>query len=148
MVLVLLIISIVIVIIGVKKGPCTYDNRVLVLGTLLTVIFGAIALILSIQLSSGMIIDDKINLYEAENAKIDNTVCAAVKSYKDYEKSTFESIKNKDTTTFVTLFPELKSDSLVKKQIEIYNDNREQIKELKLDKLELRPLRWWLYFGG
>ena len=48
----------------------------------------------------------------------------------------------------VTLYPELKADTLVAKQIEIYTNNNQKIKELKEQKLYGKVYKWWLYFGG
>lgn len=110
-------------------------------------IIGTLLIIVGIDVSGGIIIDDKINLYESENTKIDKQVCFIVENYKDYEKETFKNIKNKNANTLVSLYPELKSDTLVKEQIKIYNSNRKKIIKLKQEKLEQKPKRWWLYFG-
>lgn len=117
-------------------------------GTFVTVI---ILIITIIDVSHGIIIDDKINLYESENNKIDKQVYSIVENYKDYEKGTFESLKNKNADTLISLlslYPELKTDTLVKEQIKIYTNNRKKIIKLKQEKLEQKLLRWWLYFGG
>lgn len=112
------------------------------------IIVGTFLILVGIEVSSGMIIDDKINLYESENNKIDKQVYSIVENYKDYEKGTFESLKNKNADTLISLYPELKTDTLVKEQIKIYTNNRKKIIKLKQEKLEQKPLRWWLYFGG
>lgn len=152
MLIVLLIVFIVLLILGVYL----YNNTNSVYGTVVTcavggcgAFFTAIILIITIiNVSHGIIIDDKINLYESENNKIDKQVYSIVENYKGYEKDTFKSIKDKNANTLVSLYPELKSDTLVKEQIKIYNSNRKEIIKLKQEKLEQKPLRWWLYFGG
>ena len=45
------------------------------------------------------------------------------------------------------MYPELKSDNLVTKQIELYVENNKQIKKLKSEKLDYNLMAWWLYFG-
>lgn len=50
--------------------------------------------------------------------------------------------------TLITLYPELKSDKLVQKQINIYVDNNKKIKILKEKQINGKVLKWWLYFGG
>lgn len=112
------------------------------------IIVGISLIIVGVEVSGGTIIDDKINLYETENNKIDEQVYSIVENYKGYEKDTFKSIKNKNADTLISLYPELKTDALVKEQIKIYNSNRKEIIKLKQEKLEQKPLRWWLYFGG
>ena len=44
------------------------------------------------------------------------------------------------------MFPELKSDQLVIKQIEIYNENNRKKKKLRKDKTIERIYKWWLFF--
>ena len=56
-------------------------------------------------------------------------------------------VKPENYITLVSLYPELKADALVSKQIEIYISNNEKIKELKEFKINGSIYRWWLYFG-
>ena len=49
--------------------------------------------------------------------------------------------------TLVSLFPELKSDTLVSQQISIYTSNQREIKRLKEEKIDLIKMRWLLFFG-
>lgn len=100
--------------------------------------------------STKMIADDKIALYEEENAKIEQQIVSIVENYKEYESDTFEKFKGDitDAVTLISLFPELKSDSLVASQIKIYVANNQQIKELKADRLQYKVMAWWLYFGN
>lgn len=70
-----------------------------------------------------------------------------VKEYMEHEDNTFENARSKDTMTLVSLYPELKSDSLVKEQISVYNKNNAQIKKLKEKKIDVSVAKWWLYFG-
>lgn len=97
---------------------------------------------------NGMTINDKIALYETENAKIDSQICEIVEGYKTYEKETFENISNKSANVLVELYPDLKANELVSKQMDIYMDNKNQLVSLKEDLINQKPLRWWLYFGG
>lgn len=112
------------------------------------VIMLIVTIILGICVTSAWVIDEKINLYETENNKIDNQLCEIVENYKGYEKDTFESLKNKNADTLISLYPELKTDMLVKEQIKVYTNNRKEIIKLKQGKIDVKPLRWWLYFGG
>ena len=50
--------------------------------------------------------------------------------------------------TMVSLYPELKSDSLVQAQIEVYAENNKIIKDLRDQQIKGNVYRWWLYFGG
>lgn len=118
------------------------------IGAVLTSIVLIAALVLGINLSNRMVIDDKIALYRNENIAIEQQISDVVAEYMDYEKETFANVKNESSITLVSLFPELKSDTLVSKQIELYTSNNQKIKELEEEKLSYRPLAWWLYFGN
>ena len=103
---------------------------------------------LCVMVSNLNVIDDKIAMYEEENSKIETQIAEAVKQYQEYEHNIFVEIAPESAVTLVSLYPELKSDTLVQKQLEIYVANNEQIKSLKADKINGSVKRWWLYFGG
>ena len=86
-------------------------------------------------------------MYQEENANIENEMNILVQQYMSYESDTFGNLKGDSSITLVSLYPELKADTLVTKQIEVYVANNEKIKELKEDKIELSVQKWWLYFG-
>ena len=90
--------------------------------------------------ASGPIIDKKIAMYEEENIKIENSINIIVEEYLEYE------IEMYDTMTAAMFFPELTSNTLVQKQIEIYINNNQQIKALKANRLNHDLFGWWLFF--
>lgn len=92
--------------------------------------------------------DERIAMYEEENAKIEADVENAVMQYQQYETGVFTQLTPDSTVTLVSLYPELKSDTLVQKQLEVYIANNEKIKELKETKIYGRVYKWWLYFGN
>ena len=114
----------------------------------ITVIEIIAMLIVGGKLVEGQTIQDKITMHEAENAEIDSQICEIVEGYKTYEKETFENISNKSANVLVELYPDLKSNELVQKQMENYMDNKNKVVSLQEDLINQRPLRWWLYFGG
>lgn len=89
----------------------------------------------------------KLELTQKENASIEESIDMTVKSHMNYEASTYGELKDKDAMNLVSIIPELKSDELVQKQIEVYVNNRDKIKELKEKKIELSEKKWLLYFG-
>lgn len=93
-------------------------------------------------------IDKKIEMYTKENESIEKSIERAIISYQKYENETFKEFAKSDVVVAVSLYPELKSDSLVLKQIEIYIKNNEKIKELKESRIDIGYSKWWLYFGG
>ena len=92
-------------------------------------------------------IDKKIAMYETENTKIEQQIVDAVKQYQEYESGIFKDIAPESAITLVTLYPELKSDTLIQSQIEVYIENNKEIKELKNMTVNASFYRWWLYFG-
>lgn len=126
-----------------------YDEVTCGVAIVATVIFiiGLITMILiGSEYSQIKIIDDEIKLYQTENNSIENSVNSAVSQYMDYESSTFSDLKVEDPTVVLAMYPELKTNELVSKQIEIYVDNNNKIKSLKSKKLKLELYGWWLFF--
>lgn len=117
------------------------DNIFRALGLTILVIVIAFGLVLCcFYTSSGSIVDEKIAMYEEENIKIENQIDIIVKEYQKYEIEVY------DTMTAAMLFPELTSNTLVQKQIEIYVNNNQQIKALKAEKFKHELYGWWLFF--
>ena len=50
--------------------------------------------------------------------------------------------------TFFIKIPELKSNELTNKQMDVYINNNAKIKELKERKIDTKTIKWLLYFGG
>lgn len=103
---------------------------------------------LCVCLSDAHIADEKIAMYTEENEKIELQISEAIKEYQQYEGEVLERVTPENAVTLVTVYPELKADALVQKQIEVYLSNNEKLKELKVAKIEEKVYRWWLYFGG
>lgn len=99
------------------------------------------------EVVSGKYIDEKISMYQEENAKIEEQIDALIKNYMKYESDTFSEFKSDDSMALVSLYPELKSDELVQNQISVYAENNKKIKELKEQKIDAAKSKWWLYFG-
>lgn len=101
-----------------------------------------------INVANGRTIDEKIEMYSNENKAIEKQIDQVVKSYMAYESDTFKNATVKDSMAMVSLYPELKSDNLVKEQIKVYSENKKTITKLKENKINLKVSKWWLYFGG
>ena len=98
-------------------------------------------------LINGRTLDDKITMYEQENAAIEQSVDVLVKDYYRHESDTYSSLTPENAVLFASAYPELQSNELATKQLEIYVDNNNKIKELKEDQINLSKNRFWLYFG-
>ena len=99
-------------------------------------------------LLNGRTLDDKIAMYEQENAEIEQSVNVFVKDYYRHESDTYSSLTPENAVLFASAYPELQSNELATKQLEIYVENNNKIKELKEDQINLSRNRFWLYFGG
>lgn len=153
MIILLTVIFIALLLIGIGIAIKTYDWESM--GVTLATISGCVLLICAIAISviTGKLIslsriDEKIALYESENAKIEAQIAETVTQYQQYEQEIFTEVSPDNAVTLVTLYPELKSDKLVSKQLEVYVENNEMIKSLKADEIYVKALKWWLYFGG
>lgn len=103
---------------------------------------------LSITVATESTIDSKIEMYQEENANIEQDIDKIVKEYLKHEHDTFADLKTEESSiTLVTLFPELKSDTLVQQQLEIYVANNAKLKRLKEEKIDITKTKWILYFG-
>lgn len=153
MILIILVIGILMASLGIvlyDKLDCGKDE----IGTIFQ-IAGAIAIIISTIVTIALLvcvlnrvnIDKKIALYEEENAKIEQQIADTVERYQEYETGIFTDVAPESSITLVTLYPELKSDTLVQSQIEVYIENNKEIKELKSLAINASVYRWWLYFG-
>lgn len=94
------------------------------------------------------VIPTQITMYEEENVRIEEKVANTVTKYMEYEKDIFIEVSpDDDAFTLISLYPELRSDTLISKEIDVYISNNDKIKELKSEMLKISNYRFWLYFG-
>ena len=107
--------------------------------------FAAIVLLVfSVVISTA---DEKIEMYQEENTKIEQQIAEVVKNYQEYETDIFTELSPESAMSMISLYPELKSDKLVESQIEVYVENNKQIKYFKEQFINRCVVNWWLYFG-
>lgn len=153
MILVILVIGILMVTLGIvlydklDYGKDKIGKIFQIIGTVATIISTIVTIVLLICVLNRVNIDKKIALYEEENAKIEQQIADTVKQYQEYETGIFTEVAPESSITLVALYPELKSDTLVQSQIEVYVENNKTIKELKSSAINAPVYRWWLYFG-
>ncbi len=75
--------------------------------------------ILGILVSKGNVINDEISMYEQENKVIESQIDTVITNYMDYEQNTFNKCSAESMITLVDMYPELKSDTLISKQINV-----------------------------
>lgn len=93
-------------------------------------------------------VDKKIEVYKTQNQQLERKIDTVVKNYMDHEKDTYKEFKAGDGMTLIATYPELRSNELVKKQVETYEKNNRKITKLEEDEIDYNVIKWWLYFGG
>lgn len=102
----------------------------------------------SIDYFSTMQVSEKIEMYQSENKQIEEKINKTVSEYMKFENQTYKELKGTDGMTLITVYPDLKSNELVKEQIKTYTKNNDKIKKLKNDQLDRKTYKYLLYFGG
>ena len=125
----------------IAEGVCVISVIFLFIGVVA-------AVFLTITVANLSVIDDRIAMYQEENAKIEQQIADIVEQYQKYETDIFMEVAPESAVTMVSLYPELKSDSLVQAQIEVYTENNKTIRDLRDKQIKGNVYRWWLYFGG
>lgn len=153
MILVILVIGILMVTLGIvlydklDYGKDKIGKIFQIIGTVVTIISTIVTIVLLVCVLNRVNIDKKIAIYEEENTKIEQQIADTVKQYQEYETGIFTEVAPESSITLVALYPELKSDTLVQSQIEVYVENNKTIRELKSSAINAPVYRWWLYFG-
>lgn len=92
-------------------------------------------------------IQSKIDMFTEQNEEIEQDVNVLVENYMKYESDTYGLLKGESSISLVSLYPELKSDSLVEEQVLLYMKNNRDIRRLKEKKINISTWKWLLYFG-
>lgn len=92
------------------------------------------------------VVDEKICMYQEENTKIETSISSVVSNYINHESEVFDRSDTESLIVLIQMYPNLKSDELVKNQIEVYISNNNKIKSLKEAKINYKISKWWLYF--
>lgn len=152
MILAILAVSIIAILIGeflsTNSKLYTFANYLCGVGSFFVVVFTIAGVIVGIEVTEASVLDARIAMYADENERIEQQVAEIVRQYQQYESAIFTEVNPENAITLVALYPDLKSDSLVQSQIELYTENNRAIRGLKDKDIKANTLRWWLYFGG
>lgn len=152
MILAILAVSIIALFIGIylSSNLRLFDlaNYLCGIGLAFAVISVLAGVIVGIEVTEASVLDARIAMYADENERIEQQVAEVVRQYQQYETDIFTEVNPENAITLVALYPDLKSDSLVQSQIELYTENNRSIRSLKDENIKANTLRWWLYFGG
>lgn len=152
MILAILAVSIIAVFIGVCLSNnhkfCDLSDWLCAIGLVFAIMSVIAGVIVGIEVTEASVLDARIAMYADENERIEQQVAEIVRQYQQYESDIFTEVNPENAITLVALYPDLKSDSLVQSQIELYTENNRSIRSLKDKDIKANTLRWWLYFGG
>lgn len=119
-----------------------------ILGAGLAIVCGIWTLWNIIAVASGFSIEEKIEIYEEQNAQIEQSIDAAVKAYCEHEQITYVQMSDGAVALVAAAYPELASSELVKTQMEVWTSNSNELKELKSRLVDFHRAQYFLYFGG
>ena len=155
MLIVLTVIGIIGIIAGIimfnKMFDETYGGVTILVSAIVLISCVIASLVLTTELINGRCIPEKVEMYEQENAKIESDITIAIETYMEHEGKTMDNASQRiepgSSLTIIAAYPELRSSELVAESIRIHNENNQKIKSLKDDLINLKAIRWWLYFG-
>lgn len=124
-----------------------YQCASIICGSCAAVYAVALIIVACFYTQTALTVNDKLDMYEAENKEIEERVDMVAVHYTQYELSAIQLAKM-DTETLVMTYPELKNNTVVLKQIDVYTKNNDKIKKLKEEKIDLKPYQFWIYLGG
>ena len=159
MLIILLIIGIGLIVLGClgvyadKFKIISYDfggilNTIGGILTIVTIMFMIFAITYSVKIPQ---MEERITIYKEENVRIEEQIKTVIEAYQDYEQGMFEDIdldkiSSEKLILLTSIYPELKSDSMVQELIQVYIDNTNEIKSIRTQKLDYEVWRWWLCF--
>ena len=144
MLYILLVLGIVFIILG-----CYKDNEgILILGSMIEFPSLIIALMAGAAYNyDSSTINSRLTVLEEQNTTVLTQIEPLVQQALEYESNTYKDFKLDvaKIIAFTQLYPDLKANSFLNKQIDIILANQEEIKQLKLDKASLNAYHFWLW---
>lgn len=127
-----------------------YENMGLTIasiGSLLSIILVIVLITGGVEISKDRVINQKIEMYQEENTTIETNITTAVEKYLEHEHDVYDDLQGEDIEVLLVAYPQIKSDTLVATQLEVFINNNNKIKELKEQQLDIKVWRFWVYFG-
>jgi DNA-dependent RNA polymerase auxiliary subunit epsilon len=92
-------------------------------------------------------VDARQLVLEEQNQIVLSQIEPLVQQALEYESNTYKDFKldAAKVIAFTQLYPDLKANDFLNKQIDIILTNQEEIKQLKLDKATLNAYHFWLW---
>jgi hypothetical protein len=144
MLYILLVLGIIILI----WGGCQNEEGTIILGSIV-----GFPTLIALLIAGGIYnydsstINSRLAVLEEQNTTVLTQVEPLVQQALDYESNTYKDLKldvNK-LIIFAQMYPDLKANDFLHKQIEIILANQEEIKQLKLNRASLNAYHFWLW---
>ena len=143
-----LALGVVLLVCGLANREANFElNTMMMIGGIIASISLIFSLILINELATARTIDERLELYTAENTAIQLEVSRIVENFTQYERDIFESMRNDSPVILLGIFPELRADELVSRRLNTYIENNDRIRALREEQVNASNLRWWLFFG-
>ena len=120
----------------------------IVFSAVATVVAFVMLLVAAVQVSSEKAFNRKIEIYQEENTRLEQSIDSIVQNYLRYETDLYEQFKNESSIVLIQMFPELQGKDLVMQQLAVLQGNNQDIKSLKSRIADLSTWKFWLYCGG
>ena len=144
MLYILLVIGIILFVVGLYYDNVPTFGTGLILGAV-----GLLGALIAVEKynESATTVDAKLLVLEEQNQIVLSQIEPLVQQALEYESTTYKNFKLDvaKVIAFTQLYPDLKANSFLNKQIDIILANQEEIKQLKLDKASLNAYHFWLW---
>lgn len=144
MLYILLAIGLILIILGIAK----YEEVLSGIGAVIFIVFLFITVIAAgIYNYNKSTIENRLSVIEEQNQTVLAQIEPLVQQALEYESNNYKDFKldAEKVIAFAQLYPDLKANSFLNKQIDIILANQEEIKQLKLDKASLNAYHFWLW---
>ena len=144
MLYILLVVGLILLSIGIAK----YEDALKGLGVAIFVVsLFFTALVVGLYNYDKTTIDSRLSVLEDQNQVVLAQIEPLVRQALEYESNTYKDFKldAAKVIAFTQLYPDLKANSFLNKQIDIILANQEEIKQLKLSKATLNAYHFWLW---
>ena len=144
MLYILLVIGIILIILGFIK----YEEAISTMGVIIFTVFLFITTVtVGIYNYDKSTIDSRLAILEEQNQVVLSQIEPLVQQALEYESNTYQDFKLDvaKIIAFTQLYPDLKANSFLNKQIDVILANQQEIKQLKLDKASLNAYQFWLW---
>ena len=144
MLYILLSIGLILLIVGITQ----YESALSTLGAFILIVFLSVTGIAAGTYNyDKSTIDNRLSVLEEQNQIVLSQIEPLVQQALKYESNTYKDFKLDvaKIIAFTQLYPDLKANSFLNKQIDIILVNQEEIKQLKLNKASLNAYHFWLW---